>query len=452
VITPTVRSKRRRLALMGICTLLACLHALGAVAAPLSTSEAIGEENKKYREVEDAAAKFNAGDVEQALDLLEVAAIKHPELPPARVMLARLYFAKNQLARGRNELERAITETPDDPEAYDVLGSLAIGEGRFTEGEMLFQKVLQLLEKMPDSSVRKKNLAIHAHAGLATVGESRANWEYARQQLQDWIKLSEQAPQPRLRLGQVLFKLNKPEEAFAEFQTAARLSDQAPSPEVLMGRLYQIAGDDKKAEEWMTLAISRDPENPSAQLGVAQWYLELNKLDDAKKHADEALRLKPDLIDAKLLRGVIARYQGDLSEAEKQFEAVHLVAPANFAASNQLALVLAEQNDGSKLRRGMELAELNARQFGTNPEVLATLGAIYLRAGRIDEAEQALGRVLNAGQPISGDIAYYVAQLMVKRNKAADAIRWLKMALDAKGPFANRAAAQSLYEQLEKKS
>jgi tetratricopeptide (TPR) repeat protein len=432
--------------------LIVCLSFRLLVAAPIPADKIAGLEGKKYPDVDKAVAKFTSGDIEQARELLEVAAMRNPELPPAGVMLARLLFATNQVPRGRAELERAVLVQPDDPEAYEAIGNLAISEGRFTEAGLVYRQVDELVEKMPSDSPRKKNLALRAQAGLATVAEARNNWDEAVGHLQQWIKLDENDFRPHVRLGQVLFRLNKPDEAFAELERAAKLSDQAPVPGVLMGRFYQQAGDEKKAGEYMAQALAQSPEDPVALVGVAEWSLEVGKLADAKKYADMALRIKPDSVEAKLVRGLIARFENDYTEAEKQFESAHLLAPANLIASNQLALVLSQQDDATKLRRATELAELNARQFANSVDAQATLAAVYLKAGRTDEAERVLTRIVNAGQPITGDIAYYMAQLLVRRDRSDEAKRWLRIALDSKGPFANRQAAQALFDQLNKKS
>src|SRR5579863_1030985 len=50
--------------------------------APVATGAAVNDEEVKYQEIKDAAAKFSSGDIQQALEMLEIAQMRHPELPP----------------------------------------------------------------------------------------------------------------------------------------------------------------------------------------------------------------------------------------------------------------------------------------------------------------------------------------------------------------------------------
>lgn len=424
-----------------------------AWAEPIASDKVIEDDSVKYREVQQAVEKFKASQFDEALELLEVAAARHPEISPAPVMLARLFLSAGNVGQARAQLERQIIAKPDDPEAYEALANLALAERRITEAGLLYDKVAELTAKMEGESKRKKDLSIRAAAGQATVAETRGNWELARQKLEAWAKLEPKNYRPLFRLGQVLFKLNRPEDAYKQFQAAQQLSDQAANPDIVMGRLYFQSGNDvanrDKAAQWFNQAIKNSPTSPSARVGIAEWLWETGKLDEAKQHADEALKLKGDSLDAHLVRGLIARFQKDYAEAEKQFEAAYLSSPSNFAASNQLALTLLDEGSAPKLRRALELAELNVKQFPNNPEAAATLGAVLLKQDRTEEAARLLQQVLASGT-VSGDAAYYLGQLFAKRSQNDEAKKFLRAALDAKGPFANREAAQALLDQISK--
>ena len=96
--------------------------------------------------------------------------------------------------------------------------------------------------------------------------------------------------------------------------------------------------------------------------------------------------------------GLIARHLKDYAQAECQFEAVHQESPEDFQAGNQLALALVEQADPAKQQRSLQLAEANVRVYPRSPEALATLGRVYHRLGRRDEAERALQAAVSLGK------------------------------------------------------
>ena len=103
-------------------------------------------------------------------------------------------------------------------------------------------------------------------------------------------------------------------------------------------------------------------------------------------------------------------------------------APADAWLRNQLALVLVEQTDESKRRRALDLAELSVRQNPKAADSLATLGTVYYRLGRLDEAEKALQAVVNSGKGDS-DAVYMLAHVKTDRGNTDAAQPLLKMAL-----------------------
>ena len=87
------------------------------------------------------------GNDAEALRLIQDAATAQPSPPPARLELARVLFAANQSAKGRRSLEQAAAESPDDARVYLMFGSLALGEGRYSDARLNGEKALSLLEE-----------------------------------------------------------------------------------------------------------------------------------------------------------------------------------------------------------------------------------------------------------------------------------------------------------------
>ena len=87
--------------------------ALTLAALPLRAGIIGAAEKDRFRlpsgraEVDQAIACFQRRDYEQAFQLLKAAADKDPDLFPARLMFAKLYFLNGQVAEGRAHLERS---------------------------------------------------------------------------------------------------------------------------------------------------------------------------------------------------------------------------------------------------------------------------------------------------------------------------------------------------------
>ncbi len=438
---------------LAIAVALAFLAGVPLRAEPISSDRILSatsaDTKKKYEEVEAAIKKFEQKDTPATLELLKTAAEKHPELPPARMMLARLLYSANQAPLGRATVEQAVNEDPNEPDAYVVLGDIAFQERRFTEAELLFRRAAELTASLADGSPRKRSYLIRSHAGSSAIAESRQKWEEAKKELEAWLKLDNQNAGAHFRMGRVLFGLKQHDRAYEELKVASASDANLPPPPITMGRLHEQDANRDEASKWMNQAIATAPKDLKTRLGVGQWLWETGQLDEARKHAEEAAKIDSNSLEAKLLCGMVARFRKDYTQAERWFELAHLQSPSNVNATNQLALVLVAQQDEGKRRRAMELAQLNVRQFPQNPEVAATLGWVFYQFRRLDQAAQALDVAAKRGS-LSSDAAYYMAKISFDLGKANDAERLLKFALNAPGVFAHREDAKTMLDSMTK--
>lgn len=409
---------------------------------------------QQYPDVAEAITRFNNRDVAGARDLLETAKKKDPRLPPPEVILATMYASIGQVGPLRGELEQAVVKRPDDPEAYLIIADLAAQDRRIAEADALYTKARALIDTYSENPKRKRNFEMRVDAGLAGVAEAREQWDGAIKQLQAWLQADPESVVAHQRLGRAYFKQGSERDAYKEYQAAAKVDAKSMNPDIAMARMYEEAKNRDKALQFVNYAVKTNPKDLMVQLAASDWALNTSQLKDAEKYADAALAVDPKSIDALLLRGRLARLNGDFTKAESMFEQAHLLGPGNFNASNQLALALADQSDTRKQQRALELAELNARATMTqnriNPEAFATLGWVLYRLGRTNDAEQALNRVLQTGS-LSPDSAYYVAKVLVDRGRNDDAAKLLDGALKTPIPFVQREASQKLLNEINAK-
>lgn len=403
------------------------------------------EAARRIEELSQAAESLERGDHQQALALLSTAVRKHAELPPARLMLARLSLLANQVEQGRAALERAAVENPDHPGVYLTLGELALGEGRLTDARLQLDKALALSSAPRWPPGQRQNLGSRIHAGLAGVAARREEWPAARTHLAAWLELEPLNGSIRQRLAQVLFELKEYKAAQDELERAAKDDHDLEPPAVSMAWLHTQKGNLEKASEWMSHAVSQSPEDPRTHLAMARWSLRQGLTDQARIHAEAAAERKPNGKDIEAMRGLIARHLKLYAEAESRFQAIHHESPLDASASNQLALVLAEQTNPSKRQRALELAEINARLYPDSAEALTTLGWVYYRLGRLDEAE----RALQAGRSAGSDAAYYLACVTADRGRQDDARQLLHQALDGGANFVFRDDARDWLRRIE---
>jgi tetratricopeptide (TPR) repeat protein len=417
-----------------------------SVAEPTTGTEAAPPQQK---EITEAVNKFKDRDFEGALKVLKEAAKKNPDLPPAQVIMAQLFSQTNVPMGVRNSLEQAIVDAPTDPEAYVIMGDLAVRDRRLTEARMLYQKAKELIGPFKGSQKRKDLLLPRILGGLASIEEAQEKWADAQKLLESWLKVEPRNAAAIQRMASCLFHQKDPDGALKKLKEAAKIDSDVLTPEAILGLFYEQAGDRDNAKKWMNTALQVNPKDLKTHLIVGQWAFETNQVPEAEAQAAAALQADPKSLDAKILSGVIALFKKDYPAAERYFEAAHLQSPRNFAATNNLALVLIEEKDEAKRRRALDYAQSNVQQNPKSPEAASTYGWVLYKMGRLDEAEKALQVAVSSGQ-FGADTAYYLACLYYDRGRETQAKQWLDFALKNTGPFAMRKEAMQLMEKLKK--
>ena len=394
--------------------------------------------------VDEAIDEFRRGRNGRALELLKTATARRPDLPPAKLMLARMMLASGQDVQGRAILEEVVAEHPDHSGAYVLFGSLALAEGRVADASLQFERAQSLAAKEVSASTspQAKEVRVQCASGLATIAERRRAWRDAMGILSGWLALEPSNGPVRQRLARALVSLGRVDEAYKHLQRAVQDDPKLEPAAVGVGRFLAEAGQREQAGRWLERAVQESPKHAGANIALATWFYQGDELARARALAEAAEGLEPRSTRAKLLLAMIGRRSKDFGSAEAHLRAILQESPADYVASNQLSLVLADQSDEAKRTQAVALAESNARQYPKLAEALATLGWAYSRLGRWDEAHQALRAASPEGRA-TPDTAYYLALVLEERGEHEEAVRLVRSALGAPpGLFALREDAK----------
>lgn len=431
--------------------------AMIAAAPPFATAEPItGEqslslpaETGKKSDAAEALALFNAHDYAGSLALWEKAVQQNPSLPPAQAIMADLYFRSGMFDAARKALQNAIADSPDDPEAYLLLGEFALSDRKPADAELQFLKAESLLAKFDGSANRKTQMQSRMLIGRIGAAESRKDWQAGIQLIETLMQLDPKNQAAKRHKARFLFHQGKTSEVLETLKKAAAADPNALPAEITLGQFYADAGDQKNAQTWMNMGLKASPKNMKARLAVGQWAMTTGRLDEAQKHAIAATQLAPQSTEAKLFRGTTALFQKDFAAAESIFDAVVKQSPQNVVATNNLALALIAQQDATKSQRALEYAEANAKRFPQSPEIASTYGLVLYRLGKLQEAENTL-RIAAQLAESDVDTAYIVASLAIDRGRKEEAKALLEKALKSPKPFMFRQEAEELLEGLKK--
>ncbi|MEQ8784770.1 MAG: tetratricopeptide repeat protein [Pirellulaceae bacterium] len=412
----------------------------------------------RYADVAAAIEQLNSGDLAGTRTMLEEAAGKLPELPPAEAMMAQLLFFSGRPQSARGALEAATSTRPEDPEAYLMLGDIALREGRMTEAQLLYKQAETLCSAYDKNQRRRLRMQVGAYSGISAAAAARQGWPEVLRALEAWLKLEPKSAEANLRKGRAQFEQGDFQNAYATFQQARQLDPSVENPEVNMGQLYEVlarrgvAKYHESAKRAMQAAAQAEPDGLDTRLAIAQWALDSCEIDMAQDNAEAALKIAADSAEAMLLAAIVARHRGDAPRATQLLEAAHLRAPGEAAILQQLVYALLEQNQPEASAKSLEFARLavasegDRRQTAAGDAVVALAWALA-KNGRQPDAEATVQSALQSG-PLGEESAFYAAAILDGAGRGDMALPLLESALSSGACFPAQDAAKSLADKL----
>lgn len=426
---------------------LVCAAALTAAAPaqpPAGAKPASTPHEEKAREL------FAAGKPDDALKQLQEAVKANPKLPPARVQLAGMFYLAKQGGAARQNLETALAEDPRHPEALLLNAQFALAEGHATDAIFSCQAAIALAAEPRWDPAQRKQFVREGRIGLAAAFEARRDFAGARDQYAALLADDPKSGLARSRLAATVFHLGKPDEAFAELQTAFKDDPGIELPELQLSALYAQRGDLDKAEETLKQGVAAHPTLAKAHRAYAAWLTDVGKLGEAQTALDAAAKIDPASKDTVAVRGMLLRNRKDYAAAEAVFAGLLKDAPESTFAALNLALVQAESGDPVKVGKGIKLAEAEARKNPRNPEALAVLAWCYFKSDQTEEAEKLIAAAAQAG-PLNRDTGYFAARILADGNRTREAYKVLQDLATARGAHVYRAESAALLAEVAAK-
>ena len=399
-----------------------------------------------------ALEKFNHSDITGALSDLEQMAAADPKMIPPRLIMAQWFAQLKNPNAVRLCLEKAVIETPEDPEAYILLAENALRQGEWMAAELLLGKAGGLLgvEREWANSERKQNLTVTYLKNLTVLNQAREDWNGMQKSLGALWKLGEKTSETCKLIGISYFHLGNPEKAGQWFAQAYNISPKTEfTPDVMMARLYLAEGDREHAQESLNSALKADPDSPAVLNLSLVTALNNGDMGQVKGLAQRLYAVNPRDPASLKTCGTAALYLEDYPKAESLFLEGLRLQPANTEIENGLALALAEQNDPEKCRLAVQHAVSNLQKQKNNPEYLATLGWTLYKSGDTDQALSVLQQTAADGQ-LHSQTAYYLADVLNSKGGEEENVKkLLTAALEGNAPFPKRNAAEKLLKQLK---
>jgi tetratricopeptide (TPR) repeat protein len=389
-----------------------------------------------------APAHFIFGRVQAARNNRDAAAAAftetlriNPRASGAQIALSRLHLAAGRTNASVGFAKEALSANPSSAEARLTLVRALIATRDFRQADAELSK---LLAQHPGVA------AVRAQKGilLALQRDPRARAEFE-------LALKSDPRSVEALGGLIALDLQSRQPAAA----ISRIRDLAGSPSassallMLAARTYAATGDLQNAERFLRRIIDKDPSYLQAYSALGQLYLRQNRADAALAEFDAMAKRDPKPVAPLTLAAIVLQSQGKTGEAKAKLERVIQIDASAPVAANNLAWILAES--GGNLEVAQELAQTAQRGLPQSPEVMNTLGYIYLKRGLISLAVPALQASVEKDAS-NALYHYHLGQALAKTGDVQAARAALERALKLDSGFTGADEARSLLESLRR--
>ena len=357
-------------------------------------------------------------DLEEAAQELKKATELAPRQATALLALGQLLSDKGDLLPSAENLQKAVDLDPANPEYRYNLGLALRLKGDLEPAAAEFRAALKLAPQ----------LAL-AHRSLGLVLRETGDLDGAAGELrQSVVELPDDAQGHHL-LGTVLLKQDKVNGAIVELRKAVEIDPTLTDARASLAQALQKAG--QKEDSQQQIAELRGINDEKAKAGQSMILVQTAAGDSRKgdfaaavRILEEAVTLRPELIEAEYQLAVALRRSGNTKRAEAILRSILREHPNEALAHLDLGLLLAKQQNETQpateeLRQAIQLAP-------SLVEAHAALGKLARDAHDWSAATREFQAVL-AWKPEDREIRAELASALKASGHAAEAAQEIEL-------------------------
>ncbi len=256
--------------------------------------------------------------------------------------LANAFLALGLLDHAENNIQRALSQKPDCPACYQMLGQIAEHQGDSEKALSYLVKAKQLAPNDPEILFEfgrvclERNLLDDALPALTRAVQLRPDndaYVYAlgsanvgKEQLPDALQLFQQLlkkhPQDAAlmyAIGAVYYLESKFTEAESLLKQSLATQPGQTAAAYYLALTYDAMGDDERAIPTFQNLLKRDPQHAPSYVKLGGILVRQHQYEEAQRDLEQAVSLDPKSVEAHYQLGVVLRRMGKSAESETQF-------------------------------------------------------------------------------------------------------------------------------------
>ena len=357
--------------------------------------------------------------------------------PNYGIPYTQFLIRRKQPERAEKVLEDTLAHNPSNATVLRALAQMKIARGDNVGAQALADQVKKSGETSP-----------LADEILGAISSSKNDFDASINAFKRAHEAEPNQVQPIVAIVRTYMAVGKNKEAVQFIQSVLKANPNHLEAKLLLGQVYSAGGDFAHANETFADIIKIQPNNPIGyqQLAVAQQRA--NKGTDAEATISKGLSVAPNDFGLKLIQASILETTGRFDEAIKVYETLIKDRPDSEVVANNLASLLTDhRTDTANLNRAYVVASVFKKS--ETPQFLDTYGWASYKAGKLDEAEQALKQAV-AKLPDTAIFHYHLAKVLIAKNDNNEAKQELQKAIKyaENQPFEQKEDAHALLKSL----
>ena len=300
---------------------------------------------------------------------------------------------KHKFPEAIAQCEKALTISPDYPEAHNTLGNVYAQQGKYDEAIAHYRAAAE-----DQSYADPRN-------GMAGIFNQQGKFAEAEAQCREALRLSPMHLSAMFGLATALHSQGKLDEAADYYRRILALNPNLSTPHRNLGKILAAQGKPDEAIAELSRALKILPEDADTHTILGVILVGRNRTDEAVAQFSEAARLQSTNALANYNLALIYQGRKQAREAVERLRLALKAQPNWPETLNNLAWILAA-NPNATVRNGSEAVTLAERACKLTdykePLLVGTLAAAYAEAGRFPDAvisaEKAQALALAAGQ------------------------------------------------------
>jgi|CZLA01.1.fsa_nt_gi tetratricopeptide (TPR) repeat protein len=307
-----------------------------------------------------------------------------PKSTNALISLGNFYQTRGRFPEAEQLFRRSIGTAADDPNPRLSLAGLYMAENKFGQAEEFLR---QARKDFPNNSVGYRMLGDFYFANNQL---DKATTEYAalyQDHSKDMVV--------KKNYIQLLILKDRLDDARKLNGEIVKAKPDDPDAQIYKGEIEIRSGKGSDAVNTLQAVLKTDPDNPAAsvahyQLGLA--FDQLGNTNRAEAEWRDAVRLRPDIVEAHRALAGVAIHRSDAGELAQEADQIIALQPA--APDGYLLRAVAEI-DRKQFSTADEYIKRSLEKEPNNPAAYVQLGNLRMAQSQYGEAQKAYQQALD---------------------------------------------------------